>query len=51
MKEKKVLCEVYARVVGYHRPTLNYNTGKKQEWSERKLIKNLNKILTKALSA
>ncbi len=45
-KEKKILCEVYARVVGYHRPTLNYNIGKKQEWIERKLIKDLNKILT-----
>jgi len=38
MGKKAVLCEVYARVVGYYRPTLNYNIGKKQEWSERKLI-------------
>ncbi len=48
--EKKVLCEVYARVVGYHRPTIFYNSGKKQEWVERKLIKNLNSIIIKKIN-
>ena len=29
-------CEVYSRVVGYIRPVCQWNTGKKQEYSERK---------------
>ena len=28
-------CEVYSRVVGYHRPVQNWNKGKKQEYNER----------------
>ena len=28
-------CEVYSRVVGYHRPVNNWNIGKKEEWKER----------------
>lgn len=28
-------CEVYSRVVGYLRPVSQWNTGKKQEFSER----------------
>ena len=36
MAEKKVLCEVYSRVVGYLRPVQNWNKGKRQEFTERK---------------
>jgi ribonucleoside-triphosphate reductase len=32
-------CEVYTRVVGYYRPVQQYNTGKIQEFSERKEFK------------
>ena len=28
-------CEVYSRVVGYHRPVANWNKGKKHEFGER----------------
>ena len=28
-------CEVYSRVVGYHRPIQNWNKGKKAEFDER----------------
>jgi len=29
-------CEVYSRIVGYYRPTSQYNLGKQQEFKERK---------------
>lgn len=28
-------CEVFSRVVGYHRPVNNWNKGKKEEFKER----------------
>ena len=28
-------CEVYSRVVGYHRPIQNWNKGKKEEFKDR----------------
>ncbi|MBT7903027.1 hypothetical protein HN587_04115 [Candidatus Woesearchaeota archaeon] len=28
-------CEVYSRVVGYHRPIANWNVGKKEEFKAR----------------
>jgi ribonucleoside-triphosphate reductase len=28
--------EVYSRVVGYHRPTKNWNRGKQEEFKDRK---------------
>ena len=37
--EKKVPCEVYSRVVGYLRPVHNWNNGKQQEFSERKMFR------------
>ena len=36
---KKVPCEVYSRVVGYFRPVNNWNTGKKEEFTDRKTFK------------
>lgn len=29
-------CEIWTRVMGYHRPTSQFNIGKKQEAAERK---------------
>ena len=34
-KKKKVLCEVYSRIVGYLRPVQNWNEGKRQEVEDR----------------
>ena len=31
--------EVYSRIVGYFRPVQNWNTGKKQEFADRKEYK------------
>lgn len=28
-------CEVYSRVVGYHRPVENWNEGKQEEFKDR----------------
>jgi ribonucleoside-triphosphate reductase (formate) len=28
-------CEVYSRVVGYYRPIMNWNKGKKEEFKDR----------------
>lgn len=32
----RVPCEVYSRIVGYLRPTMNWNKGKLQEFAERR---------------
>ena len=37
--EVKVPCEVYSRIVGYLRPVQAWNTGKQQEFSERRTFK------------
>lgn len=34
--KRKVVCEVYSRIVGYLRPTQNWNKGKLQEFKDRK---------------
>ena len=34
-----VECEVYSRTSGYLRPVSNWNTGKKQEFKDRKTYK------------
>ena len=31
-------CEVYSRVMGYHRPVQYFNTGKKAEHAERQFF-------------
>ena len=38
-KVKAIPCEVFSRVTGYYRPVLYWNTGKKQEFKERKYLK------------
>lgn len=35
-KEKRTLCEVWTRVMGYFRPYSGYNKGKQSEFKERK---------------
>lgn len=29
-------CEVYSRVVGYHRPIMNWNLGAREQFKDRK---------------
>jgi len=36
---KRTKCEVYSRVVGYMRPTSQWNLGKRQEFKDRKNFK------------
>ncbi len=33
--EERTRCEVWSRVMGYHRPVSGWNAGKQQEWQER----------------
>ena len=34
--EERQPCEIWTRVMGYHRPMSSFNTGKKGEFNERK---------------
>ena len=36
--EERQRCEVWTRVMGYHRPVASFNTGKKGEHHERKFF-------------
>lgn len=38
-QEKRTRCEVWTRVMGYHRPVSNWNEGKQAEFHERKCFK------------
>lgn len=38
IEDKRTKCEVYSRVVGYMRPVKQWNLGKQQEFSDRKLF-------------
>jgi anaerobic ribonucleoside-triphosphate reductase len=38
-KEKRTICEVWTRVMGYFRPVSGYNKGKQSEYKERKWFK------------
>lgn len=33
--EERTVCEVWTRVMGYYRPTHNFNKGKESEYKER----------------
>lgn len=35
---KKITCEIYSRISGYMRPVMQWNKGKKEEFSERKYL-------------
>jgi anaerobic ribonucleoside-triphosphate reductase len=36
--EERQVCEVYTRVMGYHRPVAYFNVGKQAEHRERKFF-------------
>lgn len=38
LKDKRTRCLVYTRVMGYCKPTENFNTGKKGEHRERTMF-------------
>ena len=38
LDEERQLCEVFTRVMGYHRPVQYFNIGKKGEYAERKFF-------------
>lgn len=37
-KDKRTKCEVWTRVMGYHRPKESFNDGKVSEFNERKFF-------------
>lgn len=37
--EERTRCEIWTRVMGYHRPWQSFNIGKKQEFRDRKYFK------------
>mgnify|MGYP001256353565 FL=1 len=39
-------CEVWTRVMGYHRPVASFNTGKKGEYAERRFYQETNSGLS-----
>jgi len=45
-KNLAVPSEVYSRVVGYFRPVSQWNTGKREEYSDRKQINPHSKSIT-----
>jgi len=37
-QEKRTRCEVWTRVMGYHRPVTSFNPGKQAEYDERRFF-------------
>lgn len=37
-ESQRVRCEVWTRVMGYHRPVSSFNTGKQGEFNERRFF-------------
>lgn len=37
--EERTPCEIWCRVMGYHRPKSAFNAGKQSEYAERKFFK------------
>lgn len=37
--EERQPCEIWTRVMGYHRPVASFNTGKKGEYAERQFFR------------
>ncbi|HEX8978844.1 MAG TPA: anaerobic ribonucleoside-triphosphate reductase [Parasulfuritortus sp.] len=37
--EERQPCEIWTRVMGYHRPVASFNTGKKGEYTERQFFR------------
>lgn len=42
--EERQPCEIWTRVMGYHRPVSEFNKGKKEEFAERKCFTEKNAI-------
>ena len=38
LDSERTVCEVWSRVMGYHRPVVEWNIGKKGEWGERRFF-------------
>jgi len=38
VESQRQKCEVWTRVMGYHRPISSFNIGKKQEYADRKVF-------------
>lgn len=55
--EERTKCEVWTRVMGYHRPVSEFNRGKKEEFYERKCfteekaVEHLSESVDNALAA
>ncbi len=45
MKDIKIAAEIYSRVSGYFRPVVQWNSGKQEEFADRKLLKFDNNIV------
>jgi len=45
IESKRTPCEIWSRVMGYHRPIGNYNQGKKSEFYSRKYFKEEKTVL------
>jgi anaerobic ribonucleoside-triphosphate reductase len=43
--EQRTRCEIYSRVMGYHRPVSEWNIGKQQEFADRQLFKEPSTLL------
>ena len=43
---ERTRCEVWTRVMGYHRPVSEFNKGKKSEYKERTFYKEVNACKT-----
>jgi len=42
LQKQRTKCEIYTRVMGYHRPVSSFNIGKKSEFYSRKYFKENN---------
>ena len=49
MSEKVIPCEVYSRIVGYHRPVQSWNKGKCEEFKQRLLNQDETYVMEKVL--
>ncbi len=36
--EERTRCEIWTRVMGYHRPVMSFNPGKQSEYADRKFF-------------
>jgi anaerobic ribonucleoside-triphosphate reductase len=36
--EERTRCEIWTRVMGYHRPVTSFNPGKQSEYAERRVF-------------